>query len=172
MEILHSTATSKIKKNKTKLEKLLNIKISFSGKNVFLEGSAIDEYIASNIIEAINLGFTIEQALLLREEEFILEKINIRDVTKRHDLRIIKARIIGTRGKTKSILENLSDCFICLYENSVCLIGRADEIKKAMRALTSLIHGSKQSKVYSYLERQRSREKTRVNEDLGLKKER
>lgn len=169
MEILHSTVTNKIRQNRTKLEKLLNVKISFSGRNISLEGSTIDEYITSNIIEALSLGFTTEQALLLREEEFILEKINIRDLTKRHDLRVIKARIIGTRGKTKNILEDLSDCFICLHENSVGIIGRAEEIKKAIRALTSLIHGSKQAKVYSYLERERSREKTRMHEDLGLK---
>lgn len=169
MEILHSTAISKIKQNKAKLEKALNVKISFSGKNISLEGDALKEYVAIQVIEAINLGFAQEQALLLREEDFILETINIKEITKRRDLKTIRARIIGTKGKTKKILGDLSDCFIVLHENTVGIIGRAEEIKKAMQALTSLIHGSKQSKVYSYLERERSREKLRINEDLGLK---
>lgn len=169
MEILHSTAINKIKQNKAKLEKALNVKIYFSGKIISLEGSTMEEYISAQVIEALNLGFSLEQSLLLKDEDFILEKINIKDITKRHDLKIIKARIIGTRGKTKSILEDLSDCFIILHGNTIGIIGRTEEIKKAMQALTSLIHGSKQSRVYSYLERQRSREKLRMNEDLGLK---
>ncbi len=169
MEILHCNAVNKIKQNKKRLEKSLNVRIYFSGKNISLEGATIDEYIAVNAIEALDLGFSLEQALLLKEEDIILEKINIKDITKRHDLESVRARIIGTRGKTKSVLESLSDCFISLHGNTVGLIGRTEEIKKAMQALTSLIHGSKQSKVYSYLERGRSREKLRINEDLGLK---
>lgn len=169
MELLHSSAVNKIKQNKTKLEKALNVKISFAGKNVSLEGSIIEEYIAARVIEALNLGFALEQALILKEEEFTLEKVNIKEITKRHDLKRIRARIIGTEGKTKKIMADLGNCFISLHENTIGVIGRAEEIKKVIQALISLVHGSKQSKVYSYLERERSREKTRINEDLGLK---
>ena len=97
------------------------------------------------------------------------EKINIKDITKRHDLNRVRARIIGTKGKTKELIENLSNCLISLHDNTVGIIGRAEEIKTCMQALISLIQGSKQSKVYSFLERKRAEEKKAEFEDLGLK---
>jgi len=169
MQEVYSENTRKIRQEKTKLEKELKVKISLSGKNILLTGESLDEYIAAEVIEAIELGFTLHQALLLKDEELILEKIYIKELTKRHDLERIRARIIGTKGKTKEIIENLSDCLISLHGNTVGIIGRAEEIKKAIRAIESIIHGRKQGKVYSYLERLRSKDKTRMHEDLGLK---
>ena len=169
MQEIYSEDVGKILQNKKKLEQTLKVKITNKGKIIFVEGKAEQEYIAIQVIEAINLGFTSQQALLLQDEDFIFEKINIKDLTKRHDLERIRGRIIGTRGKTKEIIQNLSDCFISLHNNTVGIIGRAEDIEKAMQALTSIIQGSKQSKVYSYLERERGKEKSKINEDLGLK---
>jgi len=170
METLYSESINKIKKNKDKIERALNVKISISGKNVSVDGESLDEYIASQVIEALDLGFTTNQALVLAEEDVILEKISIKDLTKRHDLSRIRARIIGTKGKTKEIIENLSDCAVCLKDNCVGIIGRTDNIKKTIQAITSIIHGSKQSKVYAYLERERAKDKIKLSEDLGLKR--
>ena len=108
---------------------------------------------------------------MLKDEDFILEKIHIKNLTKRHDLERIRARIIGTHGKTKEIIQELSGCLISLHDNTVGIIGRAEDVKKAIRAIESIIQGRKQGKVYSYLERLRSREKLKMHEDLGLKKE-
>ena len=170
METLYSEAINKIKANKKKLEKALNVKISVKGKDVCVSGKAVDEYIACQIIEALNLGFNTNQGLLLRDENFVFEKINIKDVTKRHDLERIRGRIIGTKGKTKEIIENLSDCFISLHDNTVGIIGEAENIERAMQAITSIIQGSKQSKVYSSLERDRTKTKQEEFKDLGLEK--
>jgi ribosomal RNA assembly protein len=169
MQEIYSEFIRKILQNKSKLEKGLKVKITNKGKILFVEGNAEDEYTAVQAIEAINLGFTVQQALLLTEEGFILEKVNIKDLTRRHDLERIRGRVIGTKGKTKKLIENLSDCLISLHDNIVGIIGRAEHIEQAMQALTSLIQGAKQSKVYSFLERARSKEKARLNEDLGLK---
>ena len=172
MQTLYSEAINKIKQNKAKLEKTLGVKVLFSGKNVLLEsknGDTIDEYIAASVVEAMELGFTIGQALLLQDEELIFEKIYIKALTKRHDLERIRERIIGTKGKTKEIIQNLSGCLVSLHGNTVGIIGRAEDIKKAIRAIEAIIHGQKQSRVYSYLERGRTKEKLKLNEDLGLK---
>lgn len=169
MEIIYSECINKIKQNKTKLEKSLKVKLSFSKQDVLIDGEAINEYIAAKVIEAITLGFTIDKSLLLCNEDFILEKINIKDLTKRRNLGVIRSRIIGTKGKTKEIIQNLSGCFISLHDNAVGIIGSTEDIKKAMQALASLVQGAKQSRVYSYLERKRSKEKIKVSDDLGLK---
>ena len=172
MEKIYCESINKIKQNKSKIEKALNVKIFISGKNVSVDGDSLDEYVASQVVEALDLGFTTDEALLLAEENFILEKINIKDLTKRHDLPRIRARIIGTKGKTKEIIENLSNCAICLKDNCVGTIGKTDDIKKAIKAITSIIHGSKQARVYAYLERERAKEKIKLSEDLGLKTKR
>ena len=169
MQEIYSDNTRKILQHKARLEKELKVKITSKGKNILAEGESIDEYLTEKVIEAIDLGFTIHQALLLKDEEIIFEKINIKHLTKRHDINRIRARIIGTHGKTKSIIQDLSECFISLHDNTVGIIGRAEDIKKAMRAIESIIQGRKQGKVYSYLERLRSREKLKMHEDLGLK---
>jgi len=169
MEKLYYESIGKIKKNKEKLEKALNVKISFSGKNVNVSGKAVDEYVACQVLEALTLGFTTNEALLLQEEDCILEKIHIKDLTKRHDLQRIRGRIIGTKGKTKEIIENLSNCLVCIHDNTIGIIGQAEDIERAMQGVKSIIQGSKQSKVYSYLERERGKAKKEQFEDLGLK---
>ena len=172
MAIFYSESINKIKKNKARLEKELKVKLAFSGKNISIEsedGNAIEEFVAERAIESLELGFNLQHVLLLKDEDFILEKIHIKNFTKRHDLERIRARIIGTQGKTKSIIQDLSDCFLSLHENTVGIIGRAEDIKKAIRAIESIIQGRKQGKVYSYLERLRSKEKLKIHEDLGLK---
>ncbi len=169
METFYCNSTNKIKQNKEKLEKSLKCKISFRGKNVSISGTAVDEYVASQVIDALNLGFKVPQTLLLCNENFVFEKIHIKDLTKRHDLSRIRGRIIGTRGKTKEIIENLSDCFISLHENTVGIIGSAENIEKAIQAIKSIIQGKKQGKVYNYLEKERTKSKKQEFEDLGLK---
>lgn len=169
MQEIYSEFSRKILQNKKKLEKELEIKITNKGKILFVEGKAEKEYLAIEVIEAINLGFTTRQAILINEEGYIFEKINIKDLTKRRDLERVRGRIIGTKGKTKETIQNLSNCLISLHDNTIGIIGRTEEIGKAMQAITSLIQGSKQSSVYSSLERERSKEKSSLNEDLGLK---
>lgn len=170
MAIFYSEKINKIKQNKEKLEKELKIKLSFSGKSVLIQGDPINIYAAERVFEAINLDFKIEDCLLLKDEEFVIETINIKDLTKRKDLERIRARIIGTKGKTKELIQNLSDCLISVHNNQIGIIGRTEDIKKAITAITSLIQGKKQGKVYGFLEKERSREKIKINEDLGLKK--
>ena len=169
MQEIYCRLSRNVLRNKKTLERELKVKITNRGNILFLEGNGEDEYTATEVIEAINLGFTIEQALVLTNEDFILEKINIKDVTQRKDLERIRGRVIGTRGRTKRTLENLGECTISIHENVVGIIGRAEEIEPTITALTALIRGKKQTKTYSYLERERSKDKKSLNINLGLK---
>jgi ribosomal RNA assembly protein len=157
----------KISEHKKILESKLKIKIKFNGRQVTIEGDEeLEEFLAYNVLESINLGFDIDTALLLIEPDFVFEKIEIKNLTKRANLVLVRARIIGKDGRTKAIIEELSDCHISLYENTVGVIGHSDKIKTCMQAVTRLIQGSKQGNVYLYLEKQR---KIYHPEDLGLK---
>ena len=149
----------KVLQNKQKLESELDIKITNKGKLVFVEGDADDEFIALQVIEAINLGFSPGKALLLKNEEIILNKIHIKDLTKRQDLERIRARIIGTKGKTLKTLNTLTNCHFSLRDNDVGIIGNCEEVEEAIQAVTSLIQGSKQGNVYAHAEKARKRKR-------------
>jgi len=149
----------KVLSNKPKLEKELEVEITNKGKNVFVDGSAEKEFIALEVLGAINMGFPLNDALELRKEDVNLQILNIKDLTKRTDLERVRARIIGKHGGTLRTLNNLTQCNIQLYDNNVGVIGDCEEIDDAIQALTSLIQGSKQSNVYARLEKQRKKKK-------------
>ncbi len=147
--------------NKKKLEKELEVKITNKGKNVFVNGIAEKEYTALEVMQAINLNFSVNKALLLKNDNTILQTLNIKNITKRHDLERVRARIIGTKGKTLKTLNNLTNCEISLKDNKIGIIGNTEEIEEAIQALTSLIQGSKQGNVYSKVEREKKRKRLR-----------
>ena len=85
-EQIYSENIRKIMQNKKQLEKELNIKIKKEKNIILVEGKPEDEFLALQAIEAINLGFSVPKALLLKEEDITFKKINIKDLTKRKDL--------------------------------------------------------------------------------------
>ncbi|MEK6859213.1 MAG: KH domain-containing protein [Nanoarchaeota archaeon] len=142
-------------KNKNRIQKELNVKITNKGKLVFIDGQGEKEYLALKVLEAVNLGFSVDKSLLLKDEEIILQTLNIKNITKRNDLERVRARIIGTHGKTIANLSKLTDCHLSLNNNQVGIIGNINNIEEAMIALRILIQGSKQGNVYARLEKKK-----------------
>ncbi|HRZ85219.1 MAG TPA: hypothetical protein P5277_00385 [Candidatus Paceibacterota bacterium] len=157
--VLVIKSVRKIIQNKNELEKKLNIKISLKNQELSIFGSESDEFFAERVIQALDFPFTIDDALLLKDENYMFEIINIKDYTHRKDMTTIKARIIGTKGKTVDLLEELSNSIITIKDNNVAVIAEADDIKAAVQSIISLIRGSKQGNVYQYLEKARARHK-------------
>lgn len=167
MQEIYLENINEVLRNKKLLEKELNVEISNKGKNVFVDGKAENEYLALEILDAVNIGFSVDKAFLLKEEDMILQTINIKDLTKRHDLDRIRGRIIGVDGRTLKTLKTLTKCELALNNNGVGIIGDADEIQDAIQAISSLVMGSKQGNVYSRLERKR-KEKRLKNRSLSF----
>ena len=158
-----------IKKNKARLEKALNINIELSDKTVTIESNkedSVTEYTALSVLEAVVLGFDIDNALMLRNTDFILKKIDLKSHVKDSRINVVKSRIIGTQGTTKHLIEKLSECSVVVSDHIVVIIGRFENIDIASQAIQALIRGSPQSKVYSFLERSRSRLKELSGEDI------
>src|SRR3989338_4273634 len=118
-----------------------------------MEGEDIKEYEATRVLEAMGLGFSAHKALKLLEQDTLFRKINIKEFTRRKDLRDVKSRVIGKEGKTKATIENLTDCEIVISENSVGIIGEALSIDEAVTAIKNIIRGTKQANAYKYLEK-------------------
>ena len=153
MKTIISEKIARIIKNKKRLEKELNIKISNNGKEVSLSGEPVDEYVAEKVLEALNLGFPLEIALLIKEEDYTFEVLNIRDFTKKKDFSRIRARIIGKEGKTLRTLNNLTNCNFEVLDKEIGIVGDAENIEAARQSVISLIQGAKQANVYAYLEK-------------------
>lgn len=167
MEEIHLRNPRKIRQNKEALEKNLNVKIEIKGKQAEIEGSPVEEYEARMIIEALEFGFPLKDAMRLTDENIVFRKLPIKQFTTRKNLEEVRGRIIGTEGKTKRTVEEVSGCAVAIHDNFVGIIGPAESIEEATTALTSLIKGSKQANVYRFLERMNVAK--REKPDLGLK---
>jgi len=168
METFIFERTSEIKRNKQELERKLKVSISITGRKVTIEGDAMDEYEASIILEAINLGFSSKKALQLKDPEMVFRKINIKKFSKPQRHSDVRSRLIGTEGKTKRTLENIGSCNMVVRGNEVGIICPAETIEETTTAITNLIRGSKQANVYAFLEKM-NRERKKFPDDLGLK---
>jgi len=156
----------KVVKYKKELEQKLNVSLIFEKNIVSIEGSAIDEYTAEKIIKALAYGFDFKIVMLLQDENYMFEEINVKDYASGKRLRQIKARIIGTKGKALKTLMQLTDCRLILHENKVAIIGRTENVDYAIQSIQSIIHGSKHGNVYARLEKLRAKPE---DEDLGLR---
>lgn len=162
MDEIYCKNINEVRREKKFLEKTLNVKISLKGKILLIKGDPLDEYETRLIIDAINTGFSARTAALLKSEDFVFEKLNIKDHTRRKDLSIVRGRLIGTRGKTKNTIQQISGCEIKIKDNVVGLIGPAESIEYAVTGVINLIKGTKQTNVYKYLERINTKRKTRT----------
>jgi len=168
MKTIISEKIARILKNKKNLEEKLNVKITNRGREVFIEGTPENEYIAEKVIDALNFGFSFSTAILIKERNFIFEIINIKQNTNRKDLQRVRARIIGKNGKTLKTLNQLTGCNFELKDNFVGIICDPESLKNGQEAVISIIRGAKHSNVYNFLEKRMAKPVL----DLGLKTKR
>jgi len=159
MQEIYVENTAEVMKNKNRLQKELNVKISNKGKLIFVEGSAENEFLTIDILNAINYGFSMECSLKLKQEDALFQTLNIKDITKRQDLERVRARIIGTQGKTLKTLQKITNCDFSLHDNKIGIIGDALDVEDGIQAITSIVQGSKQGNVYARAERQKKKKR-------------
>ncbi len=165
MEMLICEKIQRIIKNKSRLEQKLRVKITSRGKEIFVEGDAENEYFAIKVFSALEFGFPFSIALLVKDEDNMFETLNIKDYTHKKDLEKIRARLIGTKGKTLRTLHELTKCYFEVKDNQVGIIGDPEYMKIAQEGVVSLIRGAKWANVYSFLEKHQVHPVL----DLGLK---
>ena len=114
---------------------------------------------AKDVVTAIGRGFSPEHAFrLLRNEDDIFDFIDFRVVFGRSesDIKRVKGRIIGANGKTRKLIEELTDASVVVYGHTVGFIGTFEQVDVARNAVQMLIDGSQHHTVYRYLQRKRS----------------
>ncbi len=165
MKKIISDKLPRIIKAKKKLEKELNVKITNRGKEVYIEGSSEDEYIAEKVIDSINFGFSLPTAISIKKEDLTFEIINLKNYTKSKNLERIKGRIVGKGGSTLKTLSQITNCSFEIKDHEVGIIGDPEDIEHAQEAIILLAKGAKHGNVYGHLERS----KPKPISDLGLK---
>jgi ribosomal RNA assembly protein len=113
---------------------------------------------AKDYVLAVGRGFSPDRALkLLQDEENMLTVIDLREIFGRSssDIQRVKGRIIGKEGKTRKIIEELSEASISVYGHTVSIIGGVEQTEIAREAVNMLIKGSQHATVYRYLQRKR-----------------
>ncbi len=111
-----------------------------------------------DVVTAIGRGFSEEKAMKLLEDGYFFSVMDIRDYVgkKLEHVERMRARVIGTHGRAREIIEELTGAYVSVYGNTVAVIGDALQVDVAGRALDMLLSGSEHSAVYKFLEGRRA----------------
>ena len=148
---------------KKKIEDKTHTQILISGTDVTISGSPYYEMLAQNIIDAINLGFNPEKALLLTKDykDYSFEFIPLSE--KR--FMSIRGRIIGTNRSVTNTIEKISDCYVNVGKEGVGIIGDYEDVEDVKEAIEMIINNGKFGTAYRFLENKKRQHK----DDLNLK---
>jgi len=137
-----------IKKN---LEASSNCKINVNSDDAEVKITGEDPlklYALKNTISAIGRGFNPDIAQLLLKQDYMLELIHLKDFVNENQLPRVKGRIIGTGGKSRRTIEELTECNISVYGKTVAIVGRIDSISQARQSVELLLKGANHSTVF------------------------
>ena len=162
---------NKVKKAVPVIENKAKVKIGFGNGNVSVKGSELNEYLIEKVIRAVDFGFDVDDALLLMSDDFVLEFIVVKEHTRRKNLKEVRARLIGTGGKARKTIENLTGSVIVIHGNDVGIIVDSNHSEAVAQAIESLIQGAKHGNVFAYLEKQNISRRRFDEDDLGLRED-
>ncbi len=152
-------------KVKQHIEEKLQVKLDVDGEGsitLTLSEKATDPSLllkAKDVVTAIGRGFAPEVAFrLIRNEDEIFDLIDLRVIFGRSesDIKRIKGRIIGADGKTRKLIEELSEADVVVYGHTVGLIGSFEQVDTAHNAVQMIIEGCQHHTVYNYLQKKRT----------------
>ena len=110
-------------------------------------------FTAANIVKAVGRGFSPQRAMRLSEEDWDLSILDLEEYvgTSRSAQERVKGRIIGKAGRSREIIEELTETQISVYGGTVAIIGHVEALPAAMEAVGMLIRGSFHKTVWNYL---------------------
>ena len=114
-----------------------------------------DIYLAKKIILAISRGFSPTDAYLLFDDEYEIEVLNLEDYVKNTKKRFhqIKARVIGTDGKVKKMIEGKTESKIQIYGKTVSIISTLENLKIAKEVIESILGGAKLTTIFKKIKK-------------------
>ena len=113
------------------------------------------------VIKAIGRGMAPAKAIKLLEDDWFFRLIDLKEfVGKRsNQQRRVRARIIGSQGKVRKLIENLTGSEITIYGSTVVVVGEEEGLESAVDAIERIASGSEHGPVIKGLEKSRKRQK-------------
>ena len=152
---------------KKDIEESTKTKLQIDSKegDVFVSGEdALGLYTAREIIKAIGRGFNPELAKLLLKPDYIFEVVDLSEFVgkSKEAMMRLKGRVIGKEGKSRRLIEELTESNISVFGKTISIIGLPESAADARQAVESLLRGSTHANVYKWLEKRRRELKRRA----------
>jgi ribosomal RNA assembly protein len=153
---------------KSEIERRCGVSLEIDGKTgetrISYQPEALLEtnpFKAYDIVSAIARGFSPQRAFSLLQEERILTLIDLREYSGKSENALvrIKSRLIGTDGKARKIIEELTQSEISIYGHTVAIIGDPEESKVAKEAIDKLAKGGTHKAAFELLQKYRTKKK-------------
>jgi ribosomal RNA assembly protein len=110
-------------------------------------------FTVQNIVKAIGRGFSPQRVEILAKEDFDLNIIDLSDYVgdSKNALARVRGRIIGKNGRSRAILEELTETRISVYGDTVSIIGNVENLGVAREAVMKLVKGAFHKTVWNFL---------------------
>lgn len=151
---------------KVALEKALGVTLLVDSKEgtVVVRSESLeatDPLTATRVIEAIGRGFSPQRAKRLLEDGVTMDVIDLRQFVGKssNSLDRVRGRVIGLKGKSRRVIEELTKCYVSVYGRTVCIIGEVAQVQLAAEAVRTLARGSQHRTVYNTLQKARTKQK-------------
>jgi ribosomal RNA assembly protein len=107
-----------------------------------------------NVIKAVGRGFSPAKAMRLLDDDADFFVFDLHDYVgkKEEHVRRLKSRVIGREGKTKHVLEGLTDSKVSVYGHTVSVIADVMRMNIMKKSIDMLLTGSKHATVYKFAE--------------------
>ena len=158
---------------KKRIEEAANIKLkidSEEGDVVITGNDSMGLYSAREIVHAIARGFNPDIAMQLIKQDYMMETIDLRDYApNKNDMIRLKGRVIGMEGKSRRVIEEMTETNISVYGKTIAIIGEITSVGIAKHAVEMLLEGGMHAGIYRELEKKRREMKLRrVEETFNL----
>ena len=143
---------------KRKIEQLTEAHLAINsseGEVTISSDDGLHIYTAREMVNAIGRGFHPDIAMKVIDIENCFVVMPIADDRKKKSLLRIKGRLIGTEGKTRRLIEEMTDTHVSVYGKTVAIIGKQEHAFVARKAIEMLVSGSPHTRVYRFLEKKR-----------------
>jgi ribosomal RNA assembly protein len=160
-----------VKKN---IEEATKCKLQIDSKegDVFITGNdSIGLYEAREVVRAVARGFNPDLACLLLKQDYMLDTLDLRDYapTKNAQIRL-KGRVIGSEGKSRRVIEELTETHVSVYGKTISIIGEIVNVGIAKAAIEKLLEGGMHAGVFRELEKKRKDFRLRkIEENFNVK---
>jgi ribosomal RNA assembly protein len=163
---------------KAEIERSFKVRLKVSSDSGTIEVTPSDDnddpstiLRARDVVTALGRGFSPERAMTLIDDDTVLDVIDLRDLFGKNesDINRMKGRVIGSEGKMRRLLEEMTDARVSVYGSTISMIGEFDAVSAARQAIEMLLKGKQHSSVYKFLRRTKSESKKRKTLELWEK---